>query len=96
MAARMVTSCSFAVLVSKPWTARVKLSTNLKLNLYVSLHLFRKDLRGLNYVNDFPKQHSICLENKPLVKNMLLVLSTFPTFSFQRYFFFWGIQLVFL
>ena len=71
VAARMVTSCSFAVLVSKPWTARVKLSRNLKPNLYASLQLFRKDLRGLNYINDFSKQHSIFLENKPLVKNVI-------------------------
>ena len=95
VAARMVTSCSFAVLVSKPWAARVNLSTNLKPNLYASLQLFRKDLRGLNYINDFSKQHSIFSENKPLVKNMLLVLSTFPTFSFQRYFFFWGYSISF-
>ena len=91
----MVTSCSSAVLVSEPWTTRVKLSTNLKPNLYASLQLFRKDLRGLNYINGFSKQHSIFSENKPLVKNMLLVLSTFPTFSFQRYFFFWGYSISF-
>ena len=88
MAARMVSLCFFAVLVSKPWTTRVKLSTNLKPNLYASLQLFRKDLRGLKDKYDFSKQHSIFLENKRLVKNMLLLLSIFSTFSFERYFFF--------
>ena len=95
VAARMVTSRSFAVLVSKPWTARVKLSTNLKPNLYASLQLFRKNLRGLNYIKDFSKQHSIFLENRQLVKNVLLLLSIFSTFSFERYFFFWGYSISF-
>lgn len=95
MAARMVTSCSFAVLVSKPWTARVKLSTNLKPNLYASSQLFRKGLRGLKDINDFSKQHSIFLENKPLVKNLLLLLSIFSTFSFERYLLFWGYSISF-
>ena len=95
VAARMVTSCFFAVLVSKPWTTRVKLSTNLKPNLYASLQLFRKDLRGLKDINDFSKQHSIFLENKPLFKNVLLLLSIFSAFSFERYFFFWGSSISF-
>ena len=91
MAARMVTPCSPAVLVLKPWTARVKLNTNLKPNLYASLQLFRKDLRGLNYINDFSKQYSVFLENKTFVKNVFLLLSIFSTFSFERYFFFLGV-----
>lgn len=71
MAARMATSCFFAVVVSKPWTTGVKLSTNLKANLYASLQLFRKDLRVLKDKNDFSEQHSIFLENKPLVTGFI-------------------------
>lgn len=50
---------------------------------------------GLNYINDFSKQHSIFLENRQLVKNVLLLLSIFSTFSFERYFFFWGYSISF-
>ena len=52
----MVTSCFFAVLVSKPWTARVKFSTNLKPNLYASLQLFRKDLRDFKDIKRLFKE----------------------------------------
>ena len=74
----------------------MKLRTNLKTNLYTSLQLFRKDLRGLNGINDFSKQYSIFFENKTLVKMCYCFYPYFRRSLLKGTSSFGGIQLVFL